>query len=59
VKVVGQIQEPGFLEGGDFFPLGKDLAMVGPASNSPTYVYTHLFCLICTYNGVLIVAPYA
>jgi len=29
VKVIGEIQEPGFLEGGDFFPLGQDLAMVG------------------------------
>ncbi|KAF5833023.1 hypothetical protein DUNSADRAFT_10768 [Dunaliella salina] len=29
VKVVGQIQEPGFLEGGDFFPLGQDLALLG------------------------------
>jgi len=28
VKVVGQIHEPGFLEGGDFFPLGQDLSMV-------------------------------
>lgn len=28
IQVVGEIGEPGFLEGGDFFPLGRDLAMV-------------------------------
>jgi arginine deiminase len=27
--VVGEIREPGFLEGGDFFPLGAELAMLG------------------------------
>uniref|UniRef100_A0A7S0RB30 Arginine deiminase n=1 Tax=Chlamydomonas leiostraca TaxID=1034604 RepID=A0A7S0RB30_9CHLO len=29
LNVVGEIREPGFLEGGDFFPLGADLAMLG------------------------------
>ena len=27
--MVGEIQEPGFLEGGDFFAAGQDLALVG------------------------------
>ena len=27
--MVGEIREPGYLEGGDFFPVGQDLAMVG------------------------------
>lgn len=27
--MVGEIQVPGFLEGGDFFPAGRDLALVG------------------------------
>jgi arginine deiminase len=27
--VVGKIEDDGFLEGGDFFPCGQDLAMVG------------------------------
>jgi arginine deiminase len=27
--VVGEIEAPGYLEGGDFFPAGKDLALVG------------------------------
>jgi len=26
---VGEIRVPGFLEGGDFFPAGRDLALVG------------------------------
>lgn len=26
---MGEIREPGFLEGGDFFPAGRDLALVG------------------------------
>ncbi|KIZ04019.1 Amidinotransferase family protein [Monoraphidium neglectum] len=29
LPIIGQIEAPGFLEGGDFFPLGRDLAMVG------------------------------
>ncbi len=29
LPIVGEIVEPGFLEGGDFFPLGPDLAMLG------------------------------
>ncbi len=29
LPVVGEIQVPGFLEGGDFFPAGRDLALVG------------------------------
>ena len=27
--MVGKIEESGFLEGGDFFPCGQDLAMLG------------------------------
>ena len=27
--MIGEIREPGYLEGGDFFPVGQDLAMVG------------------------------
>lgn len=27
--MIGAIAEPGFLEGGDFFPVGQDLALVG------------------------------
>lgn len=29
LPVVGEIEEPGFLEGGDFFAAGEDLALVG------------------------------
>lgn len=29
LEVIGQIQEPGFLEGGDFTPAGQDLALLG------------------------------
>lgn len=29
LPVVGEIQEPGFLEGGDYFAAGEDLALVG------------------------------
>ncbi|KAF8072641.1 CPN20 [Scenedesmus sp. PABB004] len=29
LPVAGRIVEPGFLEGGDFFPMGQDLALVG------------------------------
>ncbi|MEW5307832.1 MAG: hypothetical protein WDW36_010207 [Sanguina aurantia] len=29
LPVAGEIREPGYLEGGDFFPLGTDLAMAG------------------------------
>ncbi|KAK9805881.1 hypothetical protein WJX73_000501 [Symbiochloris irregularis] len=28
-QVIGEIKAPGFLEGGDFFPAGRDLALVG------------------------------
>lgn len=27
--MVGDIREPGYLEGGDFFPAGRDLALLG------------------------------
>ncbi|GBF90210.1 arginine deiminase [Raphidocelis subcapitata] len=29
LPIVGAIEAPGFLEGGDFFPLGRDLALLG------------------------------
>lgn len=29
IEVMGEIREPGFLEGGDFFPCGYDLSLVG------------------------------
>ena len=29
LPVVGEIRAPGYLEGGDFFPAGRDLAIVG------------------------------
>ncbi|KAI8474870.1 MAG: hypothetical protein J3K34DRAFT_517740 [Monoraphidium minutum] len=29
MPIIGEIEAPGFLEGGDFFPCGQDLAMVG------------------------------
>ena len=29
LNVVGRIEDPGFLEGGDFFAAGEDLALVG------------------------------
>jgi len=29
IKVLGQVERPGYLEGGDFFPAGKDLCFVG------------------------------
>ena len=29
LPVVGEIRAPGYLEGGDFFPAGRDLALVG------------------------------
>ena len=29
LPVVGVIEPPGYLEGGDFFPAGRDLALVG------------------------------
>ena len=32
VPIIGQVPTPGKLEGGDFFPLGKDLCMVGVGS---------------------------
>ena len=27
--MIGEVREPGFLEGGDFFAAGRDLALVG------------------------------
>mmetsp|Transcript_8311 Transcript_8311/g.17872 ORF Transcript_8311/g.17872 Transcript_8311/m.17872 type:complete len:471 (+) Transcript_8311:46-1458(+) len=35
LEVVGEVQAPGYLEGGDFFPAGEDLCFigVGPRSN--------------------------
>ena len=29
LEVIGQIEEPGYLEGGDFTPAGQDLALLG------------------------------
>ena len=29
LPIIGEIEAPGFLEGGDFFPAGRDLALVG------------------------------
>lgn len=29
MQIVGEIEAPGFLEGGDFFPMGQDLALIG------------------------------
>ena len=29
LPVVGEIRAPGYLEGGDFFPAGRDMALVG------------------------------
>ena len=29
IPVVGEVELPGYLEGGDFFPAGKDLCLVG------------------------------
>jgi arginine deiminase len=29
LPIAGHVTEPGFLEGGDFFPMGQDLALVG------------------------------
>ena len=29
LPIVGEIKEPGCLEGGDFIPLGKDLCLIG------------------------------
>lgn len=29
LPVVGEIEAPGYLEGGDFFPAGRDLALIG------------------------------
>lgn len=29
MPVVGEIQEPGFLEGGDFVPAGEELCLIG------------------------------
>lgn len=29
LEIAGRIQPPGFLEGGDFFPAGRDLALLG------------------------------
>lgn len=34
LPVVGEIQEPGFLEGGDYFAAGEDLALVGAGLRS-------------------------
>lgn len=28
LSVIGEVKEPGFLEGGDFFPVSADLSMV-------------------------------
>lgn len=27
--MIGEMREPGYLEGGDFFPAGRDLALLG------------------------------
>jgi arginine deiminase len=29
LNIVGAVEQPGFLEGGDFFPAGRDLALLG------------------------------
>jgi arginine deiminase len=29
LPIIGEIEAPGYLEGGDFFPMGRDLALVG------------------------------
>lgn len=29
LEVIGQVEEPGFLEGGDFTPAGQELALLG------------------------------
>jgi arginine deiminase len=29
LPIIGEISQPGFLEGGDFFPAGADLALIG------------------------------
>lgn len=29
LAIIGSIDKPGFLEGGDFFPAGEDLALLG------------------------------
>lgn len=29
LPIVGEVQAPGYLEGGDFYPAGKDLCLIG------------------------------
>jgi arginine deiminase len=29
IEPLGEIKEPGLLEGGDFFPIGNDLCLIG------------------------------
>lgn len=47
LPVVGEIKEPGFLEGGDFFPMGQDLAMLGiGVSHVHNCMSTVLCCMV-------------
>ncbi len=44
LTVAGEIREPGFLEGGDFFPISTDLAMVsGTHTHAHTHTHTHTY----------------
>lgn len=38
LNVVGEIREPGYLEGGDFFPINADLSMVSSAKLKAAYL---------------------
>ena len=50
MPIIGEIPAPGFLEGGDFFPMGQDLAMVGIGLRRWGVVRV---CLnVCVWKGV-------
>lgn len=42
-KIVGEIPSPGKLEGGDFYPAGKDLCFVGVGMRSNIFSVAYMF----------------
>ena len=45
--MVGDIAEPGYLEGGDFFPAGRDLALLGIGLRSNFEACKQVGCDAC------------
>eukprot|EP01119_Soliformovum_irregulare_P002721 TRINITY_DN1297_c0_g1_i1.p1 TRINITY_DN1297_c0_g1~~TRINITY_DN1297_c0_g1_i1.p1 ORF type:complete len:907 (-),score=155.10 TRINITY_DN1297_c0_g1_i1:52-2682(-) len=42
LKIVGEIPTPGRLEGGDFYPAGRDLCFIGVGHRSNMYAINHM-----------------